>query len=96
MNFPKKEAITDALSKSRVALDMAENNAAKAKGEEEIALGQVETARKELGAISGEKDILNADIRIKREQAEELKQSIEKLKTAEINTIEKRLAELKK
>jgi len=78
----EKEAITDALSKSRVALDMAENGAIKAKEEELEFKKQLEIANKELGAISSEKDILNADIRIKREQVEELNQSIEKLKTA--------------
>lgn len=92
----EKDSISDSLSNARVQLDMAEMGAEKAKREVEDSAKKVELAKKEIGDISNDKDILNADIRNKRVIVDELTRSIEKLKTAEINTIEKRLAELKK
>ena len=91
----EKDAVSDSLSNARVALDMAELSTEKAKKEAQDAKNELEKAKKELGDISNEKDILNSDIRIKRTMVDELTKSIEKLKTAEKNTTEKRLAELK-
>jgi chromosome segregation ATPase len=83
----EKEKINGALSSSRVALNLAEKNAKEAKEEVLDAQKEVEKARKEWGDISNEKDILNADIRLKNTM-------IVELATAEREVIEKRLKEL--
>lgn len=83
----EKEKINGALSGARVSLNLAEKNAKDANKEVIDAKAEVEKARKELGDMYGEKDILNADIRIKTTM-------IKELATAEREVIEKRLKEL--
>ena len=90
----ERDDITSSLSKARVSLDMAEVGAKKAANETAAAQRDLEQAKKELGDISNQKDILNADIRAKTTLVDDLKRSIDSLKFAELDAVKKRLAEL--